>query len=103
MSSAFCAVLKKYSPVRTEIGMEFLRVVERGLTYKWQNELLSFKFYLDWNSLEVINERKPLRFLQIFVPLVFWAVGCIVGLLTFLVERPKTRRCFSKENVFVMY
>ncbi len=69
--------------MRSEINMDFMDVVERGLVSKWNNELYSTKYSMDLSRVTRISTKKQNRIAKLSLPLAFFASDRVVGLLFF--------------------
>ncbi len=91
----FCMEMRKYTPVRAEMNLAVMDAVELGLFTKWSSEGLPIEAFLDYDSLQAYDEKKPMRLQQILLPLFFCATGLLVATLTLGWE---TRACLFKRH-----
>ncbi len=78
--------MRKYTPVRTELNLAVMNAFETGLFTKWSSEGLPIEAFLDYDNLQAYDEKKPMQFQQILLPVIFCAVGLVIAALTMVFE-----------------
>ncbi len=71
--------LRKYTPIRAEMNFAIMVAVERGLFLKWSHEGLPTEAFLDYDNLKAYDEKKPMKFQQVLLSLLFCGAGLIAG------------------------
>ncbi len=89
--------LRKYSPVRADVNLAVMDAVETGLFVKWSHEKLPMEAFLDYNGLQTYDEKKPMKFQQLFLSLLFCATGLALGAVTLSLESIRARLRRSRE------
>ncbi len=82
---------RKYSPVRAEMNSVVMNAVELGLFVKWSQEQLPMEAFLDYNGLQIYDEKMPMNFRQLSLMLLFCAAGLALGVVIFVLESFRLR------------
>ncbi len=83
--------VRKYSPIRAEMNLVVMDAVETGLFTRWRQEQLPMEAFLDYNGLQVYDEKRPMNFRQLFLMLLFWLTGLTVAAIILGFESFRSR------------
>ncbi len=90
--------MRKYTPVRAEVNLAVLDAIEFGLFVKWSQEQLPSEAFLDYAVLQTYDEKKPMKFDQLIIELVFCATGLAAGVAVLVLEIARAKLSHEKKT-----